>query len=496
MAFEIIFIAALIGLQIFVFWTVYKMIKSFSDFFPNTFNEITIKSFYLNESILKNSNELNDFLNNIIYSPEDNSQYQDQENFDKIELLVFNSGKMHPQFSEVIKSTNAYLCKNKNSSADFGILKDTCERHIEKSDNEIGNLINVPLYIGLAGTFIGIIVGLSGIDFSKSIGDNSQLINPAEIGQLISGITAAMVASLIGLVFTVISTAILYKPAAFKNDTEKNEYYDFLQRELLPYLNIGVSKSLGNFKDVLNHFIKKFGENMDDYKDSGELLNENLQRQQIVLEEINKLSITKTATQIAQTFNDLKESTDHLEKFREYQSGLNNYVDKTEKVSLEIMLVIDHFKDFNSNLKSISNHTLSSIELQKQFKDSLEAHFPTLDDHRLVWRNQVDELNNDIKEVYKELNNYFKSSTTQIQDFVGNNNEFFHGINAIQTAIKVFVENSNIQKEEFAVLKSEILELRKDYHESQKQTIEMNIALIESIKDLKKAINKIEITKQ
>lgn len=496
MAFEIIFIAALIGLQIFVFWTVYKMIKSFSDFFPNTFTEITIKSFYLKESILKNSNELNDFLDNIIYSPEDNSQYQEQENLEKIELLVFTSGKMHPQFSEVIKSTNAYLCKNKNSSADFGILKDTCERHIEKSDNEIGNLINVPLYIGLAGTFIGIIVGLSGIDFSKSIGDNSQLINPAEIGQLISGITAAMVASLIGLVFTVISTAILYKPAAFKNDTEKNEYYDFLQRELLPYLNIGVSKSLGNFKDVLNHFIKKFGENMDDYKDSGELLNENLQRQQIVLEEINKLSITKTATQIAQTFNDLKESTEHLEKFREYQSGLNNYVDKTEKVSLEIMLVIDHFKDFNSNLKSISNHTLSSIELQKQFKDSLEAHFPTLDDHRLVWRNQVDELNNDIKEVYKELNNYFKNSTTQIQDFVGNNNGFFHGINAIQTAIKVFVDNSNIQKEEFTVLKSEILELRKDYHESQKQTIEMNISLIESIKDLKKAINKIEITKQ
>lgn len=496
MTFEILIIAVLLGLQIFVFWTVYEKIKSFGDFFPGTFNEIKIKTFYLKESILKNTHELDEFLDNLIYSPDDSTQFQEQEELDKIELLVFSNGTMHRQFSEVIKSTNAYLCKNKNSSADFGILKDTCERHLEKADNEIGNLINVPLYIGLAGTFIGIIAGLSGIDFSKSIGDNSQIINPQEIGQLINGITAAMFASLLGLVFTVVSTAILYKPAAFKNDTEKNDYYDFLQRELLPYLNIGVSKSLGNFKDVLNHFIIKFGENMNDYKDSGELLNENLQRQQLVLEEINKLSITKTATQIAQTFNDLKDSTEHLEKFREYQGGLNNYVDKTEKVSLEIMSIIDQFKDFNSNLKVISNHTISSIELQKQFKDSLETHFPTLDDHRLVWRKQVDDLNEDIKEVYKELNNYFKNSTSQIQDFVGNNNEFFHGINAIQTAIKVFVDNSNIQKDEFTVLKSEILELRKDYHESQKQTIEMNIALIESIKDLKKAINKIEITKQ
>jgi hypothetical protein len=50
---------------------------------------------------------------------------------------------MHPQFSEVIKSTNAYLCKNKNSSADFGILKDTCERHLEKADNEINKSLEI-----------------------------------------------------------------------------------------------------------------------------------------------------------------------------------------------------------------------------------------------------------------------------------------------------------------------------------------------------------------
>ena len=234
---------------------------------------------------------------------------------------------------------------------------------------------------------------------------------------------------------------------------------------------------------------------MDDYKDSGHLLNENLQKQQTVLEEINKLSLTRTATKISEVFAGLKESSEHLEKFQVYQKTLNGYVDKTEKVANDINTIIEQFKDFNINLKAISNNSIATIELQKQFKDSLEVHFPTINDHREVWRTQVDELNQDIKEVYKELNSYFKTSTEQIQSFIGSNNNFFTGINEIQNAIKIFVENSSIQKDEFNVIKNQIVDMRNDFKDSQKQTIETNKALIDAIIDLKKTISKIEIPK-
>jgi len=417
------------------------------------------------------------------------------EDAEQVELLVIppSTSSNHSHFLQVIKSTNAYLCKNKGASADFGILKDTCERHLEQVDNEIGNLINVPLYIGLGGTFVGIIIGLSGIDFSATDAGTTTTISSASIGQLLHGVIAAMFASLVGLTFTVINSALVYKPAAYKNDTDKNNYYDFLQRELLPFLNIGVSKSLGSFKDVLNHFIIKFGENMDDYKDSGHLLNENLQKQQTVLEEINKLSLTRTATKIAEVFAELKESAEHLEKFQAYQKGLNSYVDKTEKVAHDMNSIIEEFKDFSANLKAISNNSVATIELQRQFKDSLEKHFPVIEDHRVIWRGHVDELNKDIKEVYKELVNYFKASTEQVQSFIGSNNNFFTGINEIQNAIKIFVENSSIQKDEFTVLKNQMVEMRTDFKNSQKQSIETNKALIDAIIDLKKTISKIEI---
>jgi uncharacterized protein (UPF0335 family) len=492
MEFDIIFIVALIGLQIFVFVNVYRKIIFYKNFFPSSFKDIKIQQFLISKSTLSDPELFDAYLDTLSYN---SNTLEDTKDSEQVELLVipYMIEEDHPHFIEVIKSTNAYLCKNKGASADFGILQDTCERHLEKVDNEISNLINVPLYIGLAGTFVGIIIGLTGIDFSATTADTTTIISSDSIAQLINGVTFAMIASLVGLTFTVISTALAYKPAAYKNDTDKNHYYDFLQRELLPFLNIGVSKSLGSFKDVLNHFIIKFGENMDDYKDSGNLLNENLSKQQSVLEEINKLSLTRTATKIAEVFADLKESAEHLEKFQTYQKGLNGYVDKTEKVADEMNTIIEQFKDFNTNLKAISNNSVATIELQKQFKDSLEKHFPTINDHREIWRTQVDELNQDIKDVYKELNNYFKTSTDQIQTFIGSNNNFFTGINEIQNAIKIFVENSSIQKDEFNVLKNQIVDMRNDFKDSQRQSIETNKALIDAIKDLKITISKIEI---
>lgn len=492
MTFEIIFILALVGLQVFVFFNVFFKIKSYQRFFPSSFKEIQIKKFFITKAVLSEPDQFDKYLDSL---SNDVQIIEESEDAEQVELLVIPNSTTanHSDFSEVIKSTNAYLCKNKGASADFGILKDTCERHLEKVDNEIGNLINVPLYIGLGGTFVGIIIGLWGIDFSATTEGTTTTISSDSIAQLLNGIIAAMFASLMGLAFTVINSALVYKPAAYKNDTDKNHYYDFLQRELLPFLNIGVSKSLGSFKDVLNHFIIKFGENMDDYKDSGHLLNENLQKQQTVLEEINKLSLTRTATKIAKVFADLKESAEHLEKFQVYQKGLNGYVDKTEKVAHDMNVIIEQFKDFNVNLKAISNNSVATIELQKQFKDSLEKHFPTINDHREVWRTQVDELNQDIKEVYKELNSYFKTSTEQIQSFIGSNNNFFTGINEIQNAIKIFVENSSIQKDEFNVLKNQIVDMRNDFKDSQKQSIQTNKALIDAIIDLKKTISKIEI---
>ena len=220
MSFEILLIGLLVISQVYVFFYVLRKIKSYKQFFPSSFKEIRIKKFLITKDLLSDPDQFDKYLDSLSNESQTSEELENEED---VELLVIpNSTRTnHPHFTEVIKSTNAYLCKNKGASADFGILKDTCERHLEKVDNEIGNLINVPLYIGLGGTFVGVIFGLREIDFSTTTVGTTTTISSDSIAQLLNGVIAAMIASLVGLAFTVINSALVYKPAAYKNDTDK-----------------------------------------------------------------------------------------------------------------------------------------------------------------------------------------------------------------------------------------------------------------------------------
>ena len=486
---EIAFIALVILIQIGVFIRVLAKIDKFKKFFLKDFNLIKIKKYHVPNDVLNNPIGFDDFINKVsVGSVEDNSIGIEESQL--TDLMVINNDikESNPFFNEVIHSTNSYLLKNRGSSADFNILQDICDRHVEKQDNSIGNLINVPLYIGLGGTFLGIIFGLWGINFTSETGS----MDTTSVQDLLNGVIGAMVASLFGLGLTVVSSAWKYKDAVYENDSDKNMYYDFIQRELLPVLNIGMAGSLSSFRSVLDHFIIKFGENIEDYGESASRLNENLQLQYSVLEEINKLSLTKTATKISEVFMNLNESSEHLNTFKEYQVVLNQKIDTFSNAVGDMQTMIQNFSEFNASLNNMSAGLNKTFELQSQFKNSLETHFPTVRPAQEVWRSHVDELNIDIKNVYSQLNDYFKQSSDNIQLFIKNNDNFFNGLNDIQNSIKVFVDNSNLQTEQYKLMKDEMKEMRIEMRKTNESTLDLNKDLIDAIKDLSSKISNLK----
>lgn len=487
--FELAVIALIVILQFIAFFTTRKRLRHLHDFFPTDLNAFSIVNYNIPKRILKDNQQFQSFIKGINKNADD-SLWEDEAT-EKVEVLALDKAtkKRHKQFSEVVASTNAYLCKNKGAAADFNILQDICERYIQRLDNSIGNLINIPLYIGLAGTFVGIIVGLSGIEFTDAAGS----INSASIDELLKGVIAAMFASLFGLILTVINTGLTYKTSVYKNDTDKNQYYDFVQRELLPVLNIGMAGSLSSFRGVLNNFISKFGENISEYHDTAALLNDNLSKQHLVLEEINKLSLTRTSSIIAETFSDLKNSSEQLKMFINYQQGLNQNIVDAQHVVSGLNTTLEKYQSFNTNLEALSSNVNSAIELQRQLRDSLELHFPTITDHKEIWRNQVDEINSDIKNVYKELAEYFKTSTQNIQEFINSNNNFFAGQNDTQNAIKIIVETAKIQNEQFKSLNEQMVEVRNDLRNSQQASLNLNKDLVEAIKGMTIKLSKLEV---
>ena len=321
-------------------------------------------------------------------------------------------------------------------------------------------------------------MNLLGVDINELFSGN---ITDSGFQTLLWGVAAAMVASLCGLGMTVYNTVYSYKESVKDNDLAKEKYFDFLRRELMPVLSNSMASSLSSLRSVLGHFVDSFGKNLDHYADSAKLLNDNLENQHKVLEEINKLSLTRTATKIAETFVNLKDAADKLEIFKQYQESLNTTMNQVESASRHIGNVIEKFDDFNANLKTVIDNQSATIDLQQQFKASIETHFPSGSEGREVWRREFDLLIEDSKNVTKNLNEQLVTSTQYIQNFVEQNQTFFDTFSQMETVLNTMRDNSRIQSESYTGLQKMINQLSEDLKQTQKETIEVNKALKEEI---------------
>lgn len=311
-------------------------------------------------------------------------------------------GPTSKDFTDTVKSTNSYLAKNKGSAADFNIIRDITERHIDTIINNINSTISAPLFLGLAGTFFGIIYGLSFLEFSDTE-NGVSVITSDSISSLISGVITAMFASATGLLLTLVNSAWLYKNALFTNEKEKNDYYDFIQSELLPKLSKDVSDSLGNLKSNLDHFNNKFGENLINYKDSFVLLNENLDKEKDFLEAVQEIGLKKLSTQIVKTFEQINEASNEFHNFQGYQTELSKNVSASIAILKEYNQISSTFGNFNTNLDRVAGHIEESSDFYHEFKTFLENHFSEVEHRKNIFTNSIEQIDGVLSAKLKEL---------------------------------------------------------------------------------------------
>lgn len=467
-------------------------ISELASFFPIIDNITTIES-SITKSILNSKIQLRTFIENppAKHVPVEKSHIWDDNEEDKEEytdVTLIKTTKRHSNnsFNDVLYETNAYLCKNVGTSADLPILQDICERKIEALDSQITNSINVPLYLGLAGTFVGIITGLVGIIFNvqELFADG----NMSPLRNLLIGVVIAMIASLVGLALMIKNSSINYKQALTECEKKKIAYYDFLRRELMPTLSSSMASSLNSLKGVLGEFIGKFGHNLDAYANSAELLNDNIEKQHLLLVEINNMKQKEIAVEIAETFNTLKECANSLEVFRGYQNNLNQTIETVNSAVERIEDIIDTFDDFASALNVVVENQGAAGELQAQFRTAIEQHFPTGADAREMYRKQFDELTTDAKNVSTELNNQLKESTEYIKSFVEGNKTAFDSLGLMNELMNKLVEYANVQSTCYKDLKKEISDLKTEQVSTRQNANRINADLLEAVKEMVSAI--------
>ncbi|WP_289765287.1 hypothetical protein [Bacteroides acidifaciens] len=513
----IIAIVAVIGivwLQFKCFNSTKKGIEELKTFFP-PIDKVALKECTTNKDAISDRFTLRQVAQN----PPSKKDEVDMTDEDVNVSLITTTGGSK-SFKEVVFETNEYLCKNVGTSADLGVLQDICDKKLEVKENAVKSTLNLPLFVGLGGTFIGIIIGVIGFAFdlnslfdstssleieqtiSAPVGnDNVPTISTVEsqskeassdetnsLQFLLYGIGCAMAASLCGLVLMVINTAINYRKATADLDTKRNEYFDFLRRELMPTLANSMSSSLNSLKSVLGHFVDKFGKNLDAYADSAELLNENLEKQHLVLTQIQDMGMTRMANRVASAFVQLNEAADALNTFHQYQQDLNTTIHQVQGGVAQIDTLIAKFDNFISALSSVANAQGTAIALQQQFKEAIEQHFPTGADGREMWRKEFDNLLTDAQTVSRQLNSQLTQNTSYVQQFVTDNNKFFTSFDEMRSVLAALVEYSKAQSECYKDLKDEILSLRKDTKDSQRETAELHKSLLEAVKAMTKAV--------
>ena len=477
-------VLVVIALQVFSFLKTKKNITELRDLFKEVDN-LSLKETSVTSGVLRNKSSLQKFLENIPSRIEEGLD----EDYINLSLIVSQKeGMPKGRLGKIIHRTNEYLCKNTGTSADLSVLRDISDNQKGALEDDIQNSLNVPLYLGLAGTFVGIITGLIGVDFNQIFGTTSNLDG---LQHLLYGVVADMFASLLGLGFTVYNSAISYKNAVSKSNEGTEEYINFLRRELMPLLSNSMASSLNSLKGVLGHFVDKFGRNLDAYADSAELLNDNLEKQHLVLSEINKLSLTQTANKIAETFIQLKESADSLNVFRTYQKQLNSTIANVSGMVNQIQTIIGNFNDFATGLSVVISNQNKTTELQREFQEAITIHFPTGGDARDVWRKEFDMLISEGKTVSENLSTQPTVSTEYIKNFIANNKDFFDTFDKFKEVLDTMVQYTQVQAECYKDLRREILNLRKDYKDAQMESIDLHKSMLKAIDSMTKALDEI-----
>ena len=421
--FEILSITTIIVLQGYIFYKTYEKIKSLKNIFPHISN-FSIINVGLNSSFLnKHPKEILINLSEFAFASEPELLYPkllDDGGFlitaakykpdERIFIDIINC-KLKDNFTTnlICNSINTYLIRNRGIASDFNLIKDIVERNSDAKVEEINNTISVPLYLGLLGTFIGIIIGLyqiSGIDFSA----NTDGLDIA-ISTLLKGVMIAMVASFVGLLLMVINSGYNFKSAKVIVESNKNEFYTFIQTELLPLLNQNINSTLYSLQNNLHKFNEEFKSNVTSLNGVMGKNHDALIAQEKILNTLENIDITAFAKANVIILKELQFSTEKFSQFNQYLGSINSFVNTSTNYTTKVNELIDRTENF----KELGGQIVEVFEQNKKLNEFLQNHYSSLDESHQLINKSVNHVNSTLDESLNQLKDFTQERIAELQ---------------------------------------------------------------------------------
>lgn len=494
---EILLVISIIGLQLFVFGRTLLRIIQFRQAIPKI-SKLSISKIFVpaldieklspNE-IIERISQYKDLLKNKPLSDSLSSEHSGiQETFDLFSSvtdtndqadvqeinIVECAGKINSVFHNIIYSTNNYLIRNRGAASDFNIIKDIVERNTSAIEEDINISVSIPLYLGLMGTMIGIVIGLFSMpDLSTAIEGNAKdfLLNEG-ISLLIGGVKIAMIASFTGLFLTIINSGWVYKGSRTLVERRKNELYTFIQIELLPIINHGLASTLESLQRNLLKFNSEFTTNLRQLTGVFDSNAKTIKAQKDLLDAIDKTKVSEMTRYNVKVMQQLDLSVRQFEKFNNYLVNINLFVDNSQHIVTKTNELLER----TANFESIASSLTSKLEQSQRLLDFLSAHFLKLEEHKEFTSNAVADVGFTISETFKELKDHIQNSSEAIKQFTVDE------IDALRKALSESKTNlSNLEH---------LATLNKDVSQFKTSTASQSERITRQIEELTKSMDK------
>ena len=267
----------------------------------------------------------------------------------------------------LIKELNEYTRKN-HGTTDFSVIQNKTDRKIDILYEDATSKIAFPIYIGLMGTFLGVFLGL--LFFTIGLGVSEDGITDATIGNLISGVLVSMSTSFLGLLLTTISNHYAAETQK-KVGVDKNDFYEFIQNELMPTLGVSMVAALNKLHQTINLFEPSFNRVIDRFQTTFDSCT---QRFGDAFEK-NVTVVSKAVQVMGENMDKINRNVDLNEQLiKTMQSeDLRRTLDVFIDASFSYGLIVDRTRKFEEIASSVEKKTLELVKTQSRYNESLET---------------------------------------------------------------------------------------------------------------------------
>ena len=414
-------ILVIIILQTRVFLKAISKIEAFRGIFPSNKLSFSVKQVLIKEDTTTVEDLPSDDDEEIWEHDEEQEDGYTRE----VEISQIEIDSSNPTVCNIKDALNMYLQKNKGAVSDFSLMKDVVERYCGAEEEEINVMQPIPLYMGLMGTMIGIIVGISLIAVQGGVNG----VNLNNVSSMMTCVAIAMVASFFGILFT---TIISWKSKGAKTEIEsnKNQFYSWLQTELLPVLSGNTVTALSLLQSNLMTFNRTFQGNIQEFDSVLSNVRQVSRDQAESLTAISRIDINRVAQANISVLRALQDSTGQIDRFSQYLRQVNDYV-----------LAVNALND------NLSNHLdrTAAIERMGAFFERELNQVQTREEHIRSVVGSVDTtLENSFNQLVATMNEYVEQLRTQ------STNEIEAMKTAYENQLNAFVEQLKRQQDDVA----------------------------------------------